>query len=619
MIPGALTRRVSATVRLCASALLLQIGLTAIPATAVAATIYVDQGGDLQAALNLSQPGDEIILQAGARFVGQFVLPVKPAGAVITIRSSAVLPNRRLTPADAPLLPVIASNSVEPAMRATDTSNWRLDGLRFESTLDGHYNIVALQNATNITMDRLLIIGGSMGQRRAIMGNGRGITLTRSHIANIWRNGEESQAFCAWDGAGPYTVRDNYLEAASQGVMFGGANSASPANIPSDILVEDNYITKPLAWKGTPRVVKNLFELKSARRVIVRNNVMENNWSDGQNGYGVLFTVRNDEGGSPWSVVEDVVFERNILRNTENGVNVLGYDSYQASGRATRLTIRHNLIITTGTFLQIGAEVGVLTVDHNTILQNGTFVNAYAGDIWVAGTSARRPAAYAVETLTMTNNLAYHNDYGFIGDGVGIGMNAITAMTRTRNWTNNVLAGEKGWSYAYPAITWQPTVADHQAQFASEGTLTAGSPYRGAATDGTDLGWVGLTTATTTPPPPITTTTTPPPTTTTTTQSTVTAPPPVTATTETTPPTVTVKAIGKSPRAPKYRVTAQDASGIASIQVWCGSTLLVAANTSPVDVDLSVAGLSSGTYSLKVVVKDGAGNATTVNQPVTIK
>ena len=581
--------------------------LVSVPARAFAAIINVDQGGDLQAALNAAQPGDEIVLQAGARFVGQFVLPVKAAGAVITIRSSAALPDRRLTPGDASLLPTLVSNTVEPALRATGTSNWRLDGLRFESTLDGQYNIVALQNATNITMDRLLIIGGPVGQRRAIMGNGRSITLTRSHIANIWRNGEESQAFCAWDGAGPYTVRDNYLEAASQGVMFGGANSASVANIPSDILVENNYITKPLAWKGTPRVVKNLFELKSAKRVVVRNNLLENNWSDGQNGYGVLFTVRNDEGGSPWSVVEDVVFERNILRNTENGINVLGYDSYQASGRATRLTIRYNLVITTGTFLQIGAEAGVLTVDHNTVRQGGTFTNAYAGDIWVAGTSARRPAGYAVEKLTMTNNLAYHNDYGFIGDGVGIGLNAINAMLRSYTWTNNVLAGEKGWSYTYPPVTWQPTVADHQAQFASEGVLTTTSTYRGAGTDGFDLGWAGtgVSAAAPPPPPPTTTTTTPPP-----------APPPAVDSTD---PVVTVKAVGKNPKAPKYRVSATDNTSVTSIQVWFASQLLVTTSASSVDVDLPIKTLATGYYPLTVTAKDGAGNATTVTETVSIK
>jgi hypothetical protein len=100
-------------------------------------------------------------------------------------------------------------------------------------------------------------------------------------------------------------------------------------------LVEGNHFSKPLAWKGTAKAVKNLFELKSAKRVVIRNNHFENNWTDAQNGYAILFTTLNDEGGTPWSVIEDMLLERNIVRNTEHGINVLGYDSYQPSGRTT--------------------------------------------------------------------------------------------------------------------------------------------------------------------------------------------------------------------------------------------------------------------------------------------
>jgi hypothetical protein len=89
------------------------------PTLAAAATRTVNAGGDLQAALNAAQPGDEVVVAAGARFTGMFQLPVKPNGPVITIRSSQVLPARRLTPADAPLLPVIASGGAMSALTAT--------------------------------------------------------------------------------------------------------------------------------------------------------------------------------------------------------------------------------------------------------------------------------------------------------------------------------------------------------------------------------------------------------------------------------------------------------------------------------------------------------------------
>jgi hypothetical protein len=460
--------------------------------TARAATIFqVPAGGNLQAALNSAQPGDEIVVAAGARFVGTFHLPVKPAGPVITIRSSATLPARRLTPADAALLPTLASGGVESALTAIGTANWRLDGIRFESNTNGEGNIIWLQDATNITLDRLLIVAGPQGQKRAVMGNGRQITLTRSHIANIWASGLDSQAFCAWDGAGPYTITNNYLEAASENVMFGGANSQSADRVPADILVEGNHFSKPWDWKGTPRAVKNLFELKSAKRVTVRNNLFERNWTDAQDGFAVLFTVRNDEGGAPWSVVEDVLFERNIIRETEGVVNILGRDGYKPSGRTTRITIRHNLAIGTGTFLMAGGEVGTLTVDHNTVDQGSKFVSLYRGDVWEPGAPARRPAQFAVESLTITNTVANHNEYGVFGEGGFLGTPALQQLTRGFVWTHNVLAGGQGASVSYPATTWKPSLTEHRAQFVPIYQIGPASWYRNAGNDGQDLGWVG--------------------------------------------------------------------------------------------------------------------------------
>jgi hypothetical protein len=455
------------------------------PRAASAATRTVNAGGDLQAALNAALPGDEVVVAAGARFTGTFQLPVKPFGAVITIRSSAPLPARRMTPADAPLLPLLVSGTGEPALLGgSGVANWRLDGLQFGSNSSGSGEIIRIDGASSIYMDRLLIVAGDTGQKRGIQGNGRSITLTRSHIANIWRAGQDSQAFCAWDGAGPYTVTDNYLEAASENVMFGGANSLAPDRVPADILVAGNHFSKRLEWRGQGKAVKNLFELKSAKRVTVRNNLFEHNWSDAQSGTAIVFTVRNDEGGAPWSVLEDVLFESNTIRDTEGVFNVLGFDSYQASGRATRITIRNNLAIGTGFFLQAGGEVGTLTLDHNTVDQGRNFLTLYTGDVWPAGTAAPREAQFSVESLTVTNTLANHNEYGVFGGSIGT--SALVAMTRSYQWTHNVLAGGAG--QTYPPVTWLPTVAAHRAQFNADYSLVASSTYRGAGSDGKDLG-----------------------------------------------------------------------------------------------------------------------------------
>jgi hypothetical protein len=461
-----------------------------IGSQADAAIISVRPGADLQSALDSAQPGDEIVLTAGGRYVGQFRLPRKPFGSVITIRSSAVLPARRITPADAALLPSIASGVAAEALLGEGASNWRLDGLKFESNSGGEGTIIALQDASNVTMDRLLIVAGEAGQKRAITGNGKQITLTRSYIANCWRTGQDSQAFAAWDGSGPYTISDNYLEAASENVLFGGADSAAADRIPADILVEGNHFSKQLSWKGTPKVVKNLFELKAARRATIRNNLFERNWTDGQSGTAILFTVRNQDGRSPWTVVEDVLFERNVIQDTEGVFAISGYDDENASGRATRITLRRNLAVASGNFLLVGGEVGTLTIDHNTVDQQGTFAVLFKGDVWTAG-SSRRSGRFAVESLTITNNLANHGLYGVFGEEAGIGTPALAGLTRSYVWMNNVLAGSAAREYEYPAVTWTPATSEHQLQFNADYSLRTESRYRKAATDGQDLGWSG--------------------------------------------------------------------------------------------------------------------------------
>ena len=457
-----------------------------LAADAVAATTTVAAGADLQAALNAAQPGDVLVLQAGARFVGQFRLPPNATGPVITIRSSATLPQRRIAPQDANLLPTLASPVISAVLDGTGAANWRLDGIRFESVSNGQGDVIVLQDSTNIYLDRILIVAGVNGQKRGVRGNGKQITLTRSYIANIWRSGQDSQAFCAWDGAGPYTIVDNYLEAASENVMFGGADSKAPDRVPSDILVEGNYFTKRLEWKGAGVAVKNLFELKSARRITIRGNLFERNWTDAQTGFGILLKAVNQDGTAPWSLLEDVLFEQNVVRDTENGFNILGYDYAHPSGRVTRITIRNNLLVTPGVAFQIGGETGDLTIDHNTVDQGYTLMSLYKGTVWLAGAAAARPGAYAVEHLTYTNNLALHNLYGVKGQGTAVGTPTLTALTVSYVWTNNVLAGGAG--YPYPPITWLPSVVQYTSEFDKDYRLMPQSPYCGAATDGRDVG-----------------------------------------------------------------------------------------------------------------------------------
>jgi len=382
-------------------------------------TNSVPAGGNVQTAINSAIAGDIIVLQAGVRYVtGELQLPAKSG--LVTIRSSATLPDRRLTPADAPLLPILASGNNGKVINGTGATHWKFDGIQFESTANGAGEVITLQDAEDVTFDRILIIGGANGQKRGIRGNGKSIALKRSHLANIWAPGQDSQAFCAWDGAGPYTIKDNYLEAASENVMFGGSDGGTASSLPSDILIEGNTFFKPLSWKNTGKAIKNLLELKVGKRVNVRNNIFLNNWADAQSGFAILFKVVNQDGANPWNATEDVVFEGNTVLGVDAGINLSGYDYNQPSGRATRITIRNNVILTTGAAFQAGSELGIVTIDHNQIQQGGNLLTLYTGDVWPAGIGLRT-AAFAIEDLTFTNNRSKDVPYGIKGSGYASG------------------------------------------------------------------------------------------------------------------------------------------------------------------------------------------------------
>lgn len=467
------------------------VGYLLVASSASGATLNVAPGQSIQHAIDIAQPGDEIVLTPGATYTEDLYFTEKGGTLPITVRSSETLPLRRITPADRALLPSIGSATVIGA-RITG-SHWHFVGLAFRSTLYGQGNIIEVNgDATDVLFDRLLIEGGSSGQRRGIALNGRGQTVTRCYIRNIWKAGDESQALAGWTGPGPITIRDNYLEAASENILFGGADAASADRIPSDILIEGNDLSKNLAWKGVSGtyVVKNLFELKVARRVTVRNNRFEHNWVDGQAGAGIVFTLRNSDCSAPWGVLEDVLFEDNVIDDSYAGFNILGRsDGCYTANQATRITIRNNLLTNIqGYGIQVGAEAGSVIFDHNTFLNGGSILQMYLGSV-TRSSGSRSPGAYAVNSLVMTNNLTEYGSYGVIGCGAAIGTASLDACTATYDFRRNVVAGGSTGA-AFPPDTLRPTIAYYLAQFNPDYTLISTSLYRNAALDGQDLGVV---------------------------------------------------------------------------------------------------------------------------------
>jgi hypothetical protein len=464
---------------------------------------------DLQAALDAAMPGDVILLDAGATYTGNFTLPRKASTQAdwIVIRTSAPdseIPPKgvRVDPEAAKNFPKIVSPNGDPAISASaGAHHFRFIGIEvtLAPAVTKNFGLIAFGSSSinsldllpqDLIIDRCYIHGNENADlfRGVIMNCARG-SVFDSYISECHVQGFDAQAIAGWNGSGPFNITNNYLEASGENVMFGGADPKVPNLVPSDIVFRGNLCSKPLSWKvddptyaGKHWSVKNIFELKNARRVLIEGNIFENNWVDAQAGLSILFTPRNQEGTAPWCTVEDVTFTNNIVRHVAGAINILGSDNLHPSQQVKRLSITNNLFLDVngktwgggnGVFLTVTEALDV-TVDHNTVLQSGNILIAYG-----------KPST----GLVFTNNLLLHNEYGIIGDGTGTGTATLERYFSDLTFKKNVLVG--GQQSRYPAKNFFPAQLSEIGFInLAEGNfeLALLSLFKGLATDGKDIG-----------------------------------------------------------------------------------------------------------------------------------
>jgi hypothetical protein len=599
-------------------AMLAAAGIVLWTVSAEAATIRVAAGGDLQAALDAAKPGDVILLDAGAEYVGNFVLPVTSGAGFIRVRSATAdtqLPadGARISPSHLRLLPTLRSPNTMAAIRtAPFAHHWRLSYLAFAANVDGSGDVIQLGDGSSaqdsadqiphdLILDHLYVHGDPLlGQKRGIALNAASVTIRDSYVSECKGVGMDTQAIAGWNGPGPFTIENNYLEAAGENVMFGGSDPAITDLVPTGITFRKNYLSRPIAWMdpivpaptgvaaaevtgggtlapgtyayrviarrpvgqgttgrsmasteavatvagrtgsgvriawqrvngateyrvygrasgsesmywtvtgtefidrgsaGTAEavptsgetywVVKNVFELKNARNVVVEQNLFENHWQQAQAGYAIVFTPRNSGGACTWCGVDHVTFRFNIVRNVAAGINLLGYDiPSRPTRQTTDVTIAQNLFygVTTalggnGWFLLIGDEPRDVTIEHNTIDFDGTTaVYAYGG-------TATAPRT--IVGFRFANNALRHNKYGMNGASSSYGNPTLTRYFPALSFEGNWLQG--GSAALYPSDnlfsgSFEPAFVDAGA---ADYRAVAGGILAGAATDGTNIG-----------------------------------------------------------------------------------------------------------------------------------
>ncbi len=112
----------------------------------------------------------------------------------------------------------------------------------------------------------------------------------------------------------------------------GGTDPRIANFVPSDIEIRSSHFDKRPSWQTTNAwKIKKSFGLKNVLFVLADGNAFENDLLGEQNGTAILFTPRDHNGTTSWSELQDVRFENNSIRSTEQGFLISGDDNLQVS------------------------------------------------------------------------------------------------------------------------------------------------------------------------------------------------------------------------------------------------------------------------------------------------
>ncbi|HEY6230107.1 MAG TPA: hypothetical protein VIW64_02475 [Pyrinomonadaceae bacterium] len=472
--------------------------------------VTLKPGDDLQAALRLARFGDTIVLPAGAAYMGPIVLPFKPGGSgsdadYITIRTSDLSgiarKGERLKPSlHARAMPRILAPADKIAVGTEPRAHhYKFIGIEIVNASNTGYvtNVVDLggsdyrelaQFPHHLVFDRCYVYSTGLNRaRRGFALNSAETSIINSHVSGFAGAGDETQAIAGWNGPGPFHIVNNYLEGAGEVMLIGGADPSIANLVPSDIEIRRNYFRKPKEWLGRASI-KGTFELKNARRVVIEGNLIESEILS----TAIVLTVRNQNGKSPWSTLEDIDVRHNIVRHASSGINILGSDNEHPSQEAKRIRVVNNLLVDIVAdrpdnipyFLQVNGGRQIL-VAHNTVQQAGNIITAYGA-----------PAS----DFVFRDNIVQFNNYGIAclitGADCG-GDNRFCNCFPGGSFRGNVIADNLGAAAGnhdqekYPAgnyfvSSFQRIGFNDSAR--GDWSLGAGSRTRKRATDGSDPG-----------------------------------------------------------------------------------------------------------------------------------
>ena len=477
---------------------------------------------------------NEVVITAGSAFTGPLTLPARGSGATgwILLRSSLSgnLPeNTRVAPSSTANMARVNTDcsgytrgiqtrgnahhywligiEVVSACTTAGTSWWLIDfggddlANEHGSSEPGHHFVVDRSYLHGTSTSTKVKVGVALN---AYQGYG---AVLDSYISEIHEQGADSQAVWALYNPGPILVQNNYLEAGGENFMSGGSFSSAldtVARLPSDITLVRNTIAKPIVWKALSGLgpFKALVEFKTGKRILMEGNILSGSWlgcaSCEVGGFSLRLTVRSDEGGVPFAVLQDVTIRYNRITDVTGMYNLTSSDGVASSGVSSRIHVHNNLWYNFSTTPNsywdqvygsgINGPGSDWTIEHNTVISAGSSEGAL---VMVMG-------AGSVLRYSMRNNIIRnHPTYDLVVQcecpGQTTGSTALDTAFGSNGWfyDHNVIMRTGGALSGYPAGNFWPTswTAVQFVNLAGDNyRLAAGSPYKNAGSDGLDIG-----------------------------------------------------------------------------------------------------------------------------------
>jgi hypothetical protein len=438
------------------------------------------------------------------------------------------------------LATLMAPSAVGPVFFQAGANHYRLMGLEIVRTKGNTaaISLVSVEHgfADHIVLDRSWLHGDAADETR-IGVNLSGTThvgIVNSYFSDFHCTaiiGACLEAHAITGGAGdypggPYKIENNFLEASSQAILFGGGPATTT---PTDITIRFNHFFKPWQWlkgntpfqggrSGLPFVVRHALELKNAVRVLAENNLIENVWGGfGEAGTAILLTPKNQHTLAGTNVcpnceVTDVTIRYTRISHASGGFEIStslsGGGTGGAPARAGARFSIHDVVLDDisrkylgwdGLFLVANSwpsnPLNTITINHITGFPDSTGVMLFL----------KNPVSYPeMYGFVFTNNIVSTGKYPVWSTGGGgtscayadVPFASLNNCFRTYKFTNNVLVAVPS---AYPASSWpvgnlfaddMQSIGFVQANSSVGENYQLGStsPFKSRGTDGRDLG-----------------------------------------------------------------------------------------------------------------------------------